>query len=161
MFWPVEGMYSEYSGSVEFNGRKYFVEPETSCGYQDKNWGSDYTNPWLWLNCNNFVSLKSGHPVNASFDIGGGCPVVLGIPLNRKILTASFYKDKFYAFNFSKFWKYSKQRFNSYDDDDFIYWGVYSESRHHLLEVKFKCKKEYMLIVNYENPRGEKNHKKL
>ena len=50
MFWHVAGIKTEYSGEIDFNGRRFTVEPETSSGYQDKNWGQDYTNPWVWLN---------------------------------------------------------------------------------------------------------------
>lgn len=161
MFWHVEGMLSEYKGTIEFNNKKYIVEPESSFGYQDKNWGSDYTNPWIWLNCNNFISLKTGKPVIASLDVGGGCPVVMGIPLNRKILTAFYYNNEMHEFNFSKFWKFSKQKFRSYEDNDYIFWEVISENKYNILDIRFKCKKDLMLLVNYENPIGEKLHKKL
>lgn len=161
MFWHVQGMMSEFHGTVEFNGRKYIVEPETSYGYQDKNWGRDYTNPWIWLNCNNFVSQKTGEKVTSSLDVGGGCPVVLGIPLKRKILTAFYYEGRLYEFNFSKFWKYSKQYFHVSEDETHINWEVISESSNHLLEIKMKCRKDLMLLVNYENPKGEKHHRKL
>ncbi len=53
MAWHVNGMRTEYTGTVTFNGQIYDVTPATSYGYQDKNWGNDYTNPWIWLNCNN------------------------------------------------------------------------------------------------------------
>jgi tocopherol cyclase len=60
MFWHVQGMLSEFSGEIEFDGEVYDVRPETSYGYQDKNWGTDFTNPWIWLNCNNLRSEKTG-----------------------------------------------------------------------------------------------------
>ena len=71
MYWHVAGMRSRYRGEVIFNGQKYIIHPETSFGYQDKNWGKDYTNPWIWLNCNNFRSKLTGEHVDASFDLGG------------------------------------------------------------------------------------------
>ncbi len=161
MFWHVQGLSCEYKGWVEFNGKKYLVEPDSSCGYQDKNWGSDYTNPWIWLNCNNFISKNSGKPVKASLDIGGGCPVVLGIPLNRKILTAFYYNGLFTEFNFSKFWKFSKQTFHVVEDEYSLHWEIISENSKYLLEIEFSCEKSKMLLVNYENPMGEKKHNKL
>jgi hypothetical protein len=161
MYWHVQGMKCNYAGTVEYNGRKYIVDPEGSFGYQDKNWGKDYTNPWIWLNCNNFISANSGKKINASLDIGGGCPRVLGVSLNRRIITAFYYEGEIHEFNFSKFWLFSKQKFKSYEDNEYIYWDVTSENKTHLLEVSFKCKKENMLLVNYENPEGEKNHNKL
>lgn len=161
MYWHVQGLQTKYEGTVEYNGRKYIVEPEQSFGYQDKNWGKDYTNPWIWLNCNNFVSANDGKRVDASLDVGGGCPKVLGISLNRRIITAFYYKGELHEFNFSKFWLFSRQKFKSHEDTEYLYWEVTSENKTHLLEISFKCKKENLLLVNYENPQGEKNHNKL
>ena len=56
MYWHAEGMKSAYSGTVTFNGRRYTVTPEKSWGYADKNWGRDFTSPWVWLSSNCLVS---------------------------------------------------------------------------------------------------------
>lgn len=161
MYWHVQGMKSEYSGEVIFNDEKFIVHPENSYGYQDKNWGKDYTNPWIWLNCNNFKSKKTGEQADASFDLGGGCPKIFGLSLPRRILTALYYKGTFIEFNFSKFWKRSTQQFNTNEDDQYVYWNVLSENRTYRIDVKFKCEKSKLLHVNYENPEGIKNHNKL
>ncbi len=161
MFWHVQGMKCKYSGDVIFNGVKYIVNPDTSFGYQDKNWGKDYTNPWIWLNCNNFKSKKTGKQINASFDLGGGCPIVFSVSLPRRILTAVYYEGEFIEFNFSKFWKKSKQNFNTLEDEKYVYWNVISENRKYKIDVQFKCEKSKLLLVNYENPDGEKKHNKL
>lgn len=161
MYWHVEGMKCELEGEVLFNNERYIVKPEISYGYQDKNWGSEYTNPWIWLNCNNFHSKISGEKVDASLDLGGGCPMVFGISLNRRILTAFFYKNEFIEFNFSKFWKKSQQQFDTHEDDTYFYWDVLAENRNAKIEVHFKCAKTHMLLVNYESPNGTKKHNKL
>lgn len=161
MYWHAQGMRCKYKGEVVFNNVTYHIHPETSYGYQDKNWGRDYTNPWIWLNCNNFQSKISGEKVDASFDLGGGCPIVFGVSLDRRILTAFYYKGEFIEFNFSKFWKKSKQQFSTSEDERYFYWNVISENRTHKIEVDFKCKKSKLLHVNYENPDGNKLHNKL
>ena len=161
MYWHVGGMLSEFEGDVVFNGERFVVSPENSYGYQDKNWGRDYTNPWIWLNCNNFFSVKHSMIVKASLDVGGGSPKIFGIPLKRKILTALYYNEKLYEFNFSKFWKFSRQKFDSREDNEYIYWNIDSLNKEIIIEVRFKCKKEFLLKVNYENPEGYKNHNNL
>ena len=71
MYWHAEGMKSAYKGSVTFNGRKYTVTPEKSYGYADKNWGRDFTTPWVWLSSNCLKSKKTGQQLhNSVFDIG-------------------------------------------------------------------------------------------
>jgi len=161
MYWHVAGMRCRFNGEIEFNNKKYIVLPETSYGYQDKNWGKDYTNPWIWLNCNNFHSRLTHEVVDASFDLGGGCPKVLGISLHKRILTAFYYKGQFIEFNFSKFWKRTSQQFTIREDDSCVYWDVVSESNKYRVEVNLKCEKSKLLFVNYENPNGEKKHNRL
>lgn len=161
MYWHVGGMKCNLRGEVIFNNEKYLVRPENSYGYQDKNWGKDYTNPWIWLNCNNFKSKLTNTVVDASLDLGGGCPKVFGISLQRRILTAFYYNGEFVEFNFSKFWKKSHQDFSTHEDEKYFYWDVISDNRKYKTEVHFKCEKSKMLLVNYESPKGEKNHNKL
>ena len=84
MFWHAEGMKTAFSGTVEFNGRRYVVTPEKSFGYADKNWGRDFTTPWLWLASSDLVSRKTGKRLeHSAFDIGGGRPKVYFVPIER------------------------------------------------------------------------------
>lgn len=93
--------------------------------------------------------------------MGGGCPIVFSVSLPRRILTAVYYEGEFIEFNFSKFWKKSKQNFNTLEDEKYVYWNVISENRKYKIDVQFKCEKSKLLLVNYENPDGEKKHNKL
>ena len=89
MYGHVAGMRTRYKGTVTFNGEKWKVDPETSSGYQDKNWGRDYTSPWVWLNCNGLTSRKTGKRLErSSLDVGGAQPVAFGISLPRRLLVA-------------------------------------------------------------------------
>ena len=36
------------------------VTPEKIYGYADKNWGRDFTSPWVWLSSNCLISQKTG-----------------------------------------------------------------------------------------------------
>ena len=58
MYWHAEGMKGADSGTSVFNGRQYIVTPEKSYGYADKNWGRDFTTPWVWLSSNCLVSKR-------------------------------------------------------------------------------------------------------
>ena len=69
------------------NGRKYIVSPEKSFGYADKNWGRDFTSPWVWLSSNCLKSRKTGEILtNSAFDIGGGRPKIYFVALDRRLL---------------------------------------------------------------------------
>ena len=95
MYWHAEGMKTQYSGTVEIDGERYIVTPETSYGYADKNWASNFTSPWVWLSSNCMKSNLTGKVLeNSVFDIGGGCPKIYFVPLKRKLLGAFWYEGK-------------------------------------------------------------------
>lgn len=162
MYWHVAGMLTEYEGRIVFNGEEYRVESATSSGYQDKNWGSDYTSPWVWLNCNSFTSRRTGKRLErTSLDVGGAQPVVCGVSLPRRLLIAFRHEGRLHEFNFSKFWTFSKQRFDCPVSEDKVEWNIEAWTPKERIEIRFSCPRAAMLNVNYENPDGEKRHNSL
>lgn len=162
MYWHAEGMKTAYSGTVVFNGRKYTVRPETCYGYADKNWGEDFTTPWVWLSSNDLTSLKTGRKLTDSvFDIGGGRPAVFHVPLDRRLLGVFWYEGQEYDFNFSKLHLHVKTEFSFDEDEEKVYWHIRQENIHAVMETEISCEKKDMLFVNYEAPDGTKKHNRL
>ncbi len=162
MYWHAEGMKTAYSGTIICNGRKYIVTPEKSYGYADKNWGRDFTSPWVWLSSNCLYSKNTGEQLmNSVFDIGGGRPKVWCLPLNRRLLGVFYYEGKEYDFNFSKLHLKVKTDFSCEETDEEIIWHVRQENIHAVMETEVHCKKAEMLLVNYEAPNGKKRHNRL
>ena len=162
MYWHAEGMKSTYSGTVWFNGRKYTVTPEKSYGYADKNWGRDFTSPWVWLSSSCLKSRKTGKQLlNSAFDIGGGRPKIYFVPLDRRLLGVLYYEGKEYDFNFSKLHLAVKTEFSFEEQDDLVIWHVRQENIHAVMETEVQCFKKDMLLVNYEAPDGTKKHNRL
>ena len=153
---------SAYSGTVTFNGRKYTVSPEKSYGYADKNWGRDFTSPWVWLSSNCLVSKKTGKPLqNSVFDIGGGRPKIYFVPLDRRLLGVFYHEGREYDFNFSKLHLMVKTEFSFEETDEVVIWHVRQENIHAVMETEVHCLKKDMLFVNYEAPDGSKRHNRL
>ena len=162
MFWHAEGMKSVYSGEITLNGEKYIVEEDSSYGYADKNWGRDFTSPWVWLSsCNLESKITHEKLENSVFDIGGGRPKVGFIALKRKLLSAFYYEGKCYEFNFSKFWTNTRTSFYSEETDDEIIWHVEQKTWRNKMITDIRCKKKDMLLINYEAPNGKKLHNRL
>lgn len=162
MYWHAEGMKSTYEGEITCNGRKYIVTPEKSYGYADKNWGRDFTSPWVWLSSNCLISKKTGQKLNDSvFDIGGGRPKIYFVPLDRRLLGVFYYEGKEYDFNFSKLHLKVKTDFKFEEKEDLVIWRVRQENIHAVMETEIYCKKKDMILVNYEAPDGSKRHNKL
>ena len=162
MFWHAEGMKTAYSGEVVWNGVKYIVDPERSYGYADKNWGKDFTSPWVWISSCDLTSEITGKRLeNSVFDIGGGRPKVGHLALPRKLLSAFWYEGTPYEFNFSKVWTHTHTEFECHETDTQIVWHIEQKNRHERMITDLTCEKEDMLLVNYESPDGEKRHNRL
>lgn len=162
MYWHAEGMKSAFSGTIILNGQKYNVVPEKSYGYSDKNWGRNFTSPWVWLSSNDMVSKKTGKKLeNSVFDIGGGRPKIGPVALDRKLLGEIYYEGKDYEFNFSKFWTGSKTKFDCHETDTQIVWHVEQSTWKTKLITDITCEKKDMIFVNYEAPDGRKRYNRL
>lgn len=162
MYWHVPGAKTNYTGTVYLDGEEFAVYPQASFGYADKNWGIDFTNPWLWLASSNLTSILSGKKLqNSCFDIGGGCPKVFGVKLDKNLLVFFSYEGKKYEFNFSKFWKRSSVRFSVSEKEDCLVWSISAENRKVLLDIDVTCPKNEMIFVHYESPEGKKEHNRL
>lgn len=162
MFWHAEGIKTEYSGEVTLNGEIYDIIPEKSYGYADKNWGKDFTSPWLWISSCNMKSLISGKVLsNSALEFGGGRPKVFGVDLGRKLLGCLYYEGRNYDYNFSKFWLRAKIKFKFIEHEKVNVWKVKAQNRESILELTLKCPKDEMLLINYEAPNGKKRHNRL
>ena len=162
MFWHAEGMKTAYSGEVIYNGRTYIVRPEDCYGYADKNWGKDFTTPWVWLSSCNLTSEITGKRLTDSvFDIGGGRPKVGPVVLDRKLLSAFWHEGRGYEFNFSKFWTFCRTEFDCYETDTHIVWHVDQKTLGSRMITDITCPKADMLLVSYESPDGQKRHRRL
>ena len=162
MYWHAEGMKSAYRGSITFNGRQYLVTPEKCYGYADKNWGRDFTSPWVWLSSSCLFSKKTGQQLqNSVFDIGGGRPKIYFLPLDRRLLGVFYYEGKEYDFNFSKLHLMVKTEFSFEEQEEVVVWHVRQENIHAVMETEVFCRKKDMLLVNYEAPDGTKRHNRL
>lgn len=162
MYWHAEGIKTYFEGEIILDGEKYIVTPETSYGYSDKNWGTDFTTPWVWLSSWNLTSNLTGKKLmNSAFEIGGGRPKVFGVSLDRKLLGGFFYEGECFEFNFSKFWTLSRTKFDGWEDEEKIHWYVRQETIKAIMETNIECFKNDMLNIKYEAPNGTQRHQRL
>ena len=162
MFWHAEGIKTAYTGEVWLDGERYTVEPETCFGYADKNWGSDFTTPWVWLASCDVTSRLTGERLeNTALEIGGGRPKVGHLALDRKLLGELVYKGEPYEFNFSKLWTGSQTHFSCHETATHIKWHVEQETFTARLVTDISCLKGDMLLIRYEAPDGQARHNRL
>ena len=162
MFWHAEGIKTEYEGTIILDGEEYEVIPEKCYGYADKNWGGDFTSPWLWISSCNITSLLTGEKLNNSaFEAGGGRPKAFGIEIPRKLLIGFYYEGKMYEYNFARFWNLVKIDFDFKEGEEVHTWTINASNKNSYIEMVLYCKRDEMLLINYEAPTGLKLHNRL
>lgn len=162
MYWHIQGMKTEYEGTIIWSGEEYEVTPQTSSGYQDKNWGQTYSNPWVWLNCNQFTSHATGQKLSlTSLDVGGAQAIFFGISLPRRLIIAFYHEGKLYDFSFSSFWLFPHQQFDFQVTEDEVQWKITASTLFAKIEISFTCPKQTMQRLNYEDPDGNREHRQL
>lgn len=162
MYWHAEGIKTAYSGWVELDGERYIVTPETSFGYADKNWGGNFTSPWLWIASCDLVSKTTGKRLdNSALEIGGGRPKVLGVALDKRLLAYLAHEGTAYDFNFSKPWQGSSVTFSFREDGAHNRWSVIAQNRNTRMEVDLTCPRDEMLLMRYQSPDGARRHNRL
>lgn len=162
MYWHAEGMKTSFEGEIEYDGEMYDVIPEKSYGYADKNWGRDFTSPWVWLSSSHLRRKSTNEELlNSAFDIGGGKPKVFGISLPRKLLSGYYIEGKEIEMNFSKIFHPCETWFKFKEEKDKVFWRVIQENKSYKIEVDISCLKKDMLFINYESPKGLKLHNRL
>lgn len=162
MFWHAEGIKTLFKGTIECDGEIYDVIPEKSYGYSDKNWGGDFTSPWLWISSCNITSLITGKKLqNSAFEAGGGKPKAFGITIPRKLLIGFYYEGKMYEYNFARFWNNVSIDFDFIEGEKEHTWFVNASNWNSRMELVLHCKRDEMLFVNYEAPNGKKLHNRL
>ena len=117
---------------------------------------------WVWLNCNHLVSRKTGKLLTSTSLVVGGAEAVLwGVPLPRRLLVAFHHEGEFYEYNFTKPWTLPGQRMGCGPVDDSVRWKVEAWNRWSRVKIEFSCPKAHMQLFNYENPDGQRLHRRL
>jgi hypothetical protein len=162
MYWHAQGIKTLFEGWVELDGQRYLVTPETSFGYADKNWGSDFTSPWIWLGSSDLVSKATGQRLeHSALEIGGGRPKVRGLSLPGQALVYLVHEGAAYEFNFSKPWLRTGVTFSFVEGAEEHLWTVEARSPSHRLEVEVRCRRNDMLLMRYQSPDGQRRHDRL
>lgn len=158
MYWHAEGMRTNYEGMVTLDGEIYEVAPDTCNGYADKKWGRDYTCPWFWLHGSQMKSTKTGEILkNSAFAIGGGNPVVMGIPLRGKPFADVYYEGRSREINYSAPWTFAKMKYACGLKPGKVLWHMKAMNLTTAMEVKIVCSEDELMEMEYQTPMGAWN----
>jgi len=153
--WHAQGMKTEYEGTVTLDGEEYLINPETSYGYADKLWGSDFDPSRVHLSSSDLLSSKTGLRLTNSAFVFAGSPVKIFFTRKQHRFTGGlFYEGSQFEFNFLKFLAFPSTKFYCQETPDELTWHIRLESLTALVKLEVHCPKNEMLFMNYESPDG-------
>ncbi|MBM5802494.1 MAG: hypothetical protein FJ077_17150 [Cyanobacteria bacterium K_DeepCast_35m_m2_023] len=165
MFWYVKGTDAEYQGWIECDGQRFITRYATSYGYQDKNWGRSFTDPWLWLSCH-CVKTHDGRVIRgASLVVGGTHPTVLhNAWFSDKHLLVFWHRPRHepIVFNFTKPWTFGGEtQWSVHRGRDRLTWRISCTREDTTLDIVVWCDHKSLINIHYEDPRGHIEFPKL
>lgn len=160
MYWHCQGMKTDYTGFVVFNGVEYTVTPERSYGSSDKFWGKNLESPWLWLSSNHLVSQMNGQSLkNSALSVGEFCPDRFG--RKRKIMVSFVLEGKKYEFISNKNSRNPSINYSFFDSNENLHLTMTATNRESLIDVDIFCPKADALAIMRENPMGLRCFQKM
>lgn len=156
MYWHAEGMRTNYEGIVTIDGNTYEISPQYGCGYADKKWGRDYTAPWFWLHGSDMKSRKTGEILKKSaFAVGGGNPVILGVPFWNKPYADVYYEGESHEINYSASWTFARMKYSVSKQEGSMLWHMKAMNLTTAMEIKIRCREDELLDMEYQTPMGK------
>ncbi len=128
-----EGTRAEFRGEVLWNGRKFVVSPKNCNGYAGAGQGRDFPNPWIRLFSANLRSEKSGKRL----------------------------RDKAFEFDAAGQQPFCRTTVACRETKTHVYWHVEEHTLFHRRVADISCRKNTMLLLNYESPEGTRRHRRL
>ncbi|MBQ0166143.1 MAG: hypothetical protein KBT02_03430 [Treponema sp.] len=160
MYWHAQGMKTEFSGFVIFNGIEYIVTPERSYGCSDKFWGKNLINPWIWLSSNHLVSQMNGQNLkNSAISVAECNPARIG--KKRRVMVCFVLEGKKYEFISNGSKKNNTINYSFFENADNLHLSMTASNRESLIDIDIFCPKTDALSLMRENPMGISCFQKL
>lgn len=145
--WFATGIYTEFSGTVSFDGVEYVVSPESSFGYTDKIWGSDIPFPFVHISCPRLTNVFTGRPMpDSGFAVEG--------EFDGNCASAAKFLGDEYSFGkgkkikkFTSIWSCVRTPSNSGTEE--LHWSVSLNSKKYILDIDVFCDASEMIVKEY------------
>ncbi len=152
--WSVIGNKTDFSGTINFNGEEFSVNPRNSFGYYDKNWGRDFTSPYFHLSSSNLTSEISGFLLrDSSFAVQGEFENKLSVLACVDGKNIEFHADKLKKHSII----YNCQEVVGHEDGEAkLHWTVSVHNKKYVLDIDIFCNVNAMSLRDLESPSGNR-----
>lgn len=137
-FWCPVGLKTNFSGSMNYNGYDYIVNPKTSFGYIEKFYGRDYVSPWFHLSCCSIQSIISGHTLfDSGFAVHGSFNDKISFIADFEGTHLDFLAEKD---KFNCIWECVQAPKTSDDENELLHWIVSIDEKNWVIDVDIYSK---------------------
>lgn len=154
--WFPLGLRSCFTGSINFDGEEYIVEPKKSVGYMDRYWGKTFPSTWFHLSSTHLTSNISGKTLfNSGFTLQGIFDNKLSFLCDFEGVDVNFCIDND---KYSVVYNCVEAPDVDIDEDKRLHWSVSINSKFWVVDVDVFCKIKNLYNKQLELPEG---HRKL
>lgn len=154
--WFPIGLRSCFSGSINFDGIDYVVEPKKSSGYIDRYWAKTFPEKWFHISSSNLTSLISGKTLfNSGFAIQG--------PFDDKLSLLGEFEGSDLLFcadapkkTYSVMWNCVQAPDVDEDEDQRLHWSISINSKMWIIDIDLFCKIKALYNRLLEMPEGQR-----
>ena len=154
--WFPIGMRSCFSGSINFDGIDYIVEPKKSAGYIDRYWAKTFPEKWFHISSSTLTSQISGKTLfNSGFTVQGAFDnkiSFLGDFEGSDILFCADAPKRLY----SVMWNCVEAPDLDEDEEKRLHWSASFNSKFWVIDIDLYCKIKALYNRILELPEGQR-----
>jgi len=137
-FWCPVGLKTNFSGTMNYNGYDYIVNPKTSFGYIEKFYGREYVSPWFHLSGCSIQSIISGHTLfDSGFAVHGSFNDKISFIADIEGTRLEFIADKD---KFNCIWECVQAPKTADNENELLHWNVSIDEKCWVIDVDIYCK---------------------
>lgn len=154
--WFPDGLHTNFTGKISFDGTDYLVVARRSNGYVDRYWGNSTPEPWFHLSTSNLTSDITGRMLfNSSFSIQG--------VFNDRISFVGKFEDIEIEFcadaskrQYSAIWDCSQMPERPDPEENELHWSVSLSNKSWVIDIDVYCKIKELYNRKLELPEGSR-----
>lgn len=152
--WFPCGLYTDFSGSVNFDGTDYIVDTRRSSGYVERYFGKDFPETWFHISSSSLTSAISGKTLfNSAFSAQGIFDGRISLIGTFEDLDISFLADES-SRKYNLVWDCSQMPEAENPEENLLHWSASFDNKNWVVDIDIFCKIKEMFNRSIELPVG-------
>lgn len=152
--WILNGLITNFTGIIIFDGREYHVDERTCLGYSDYTCGESYPMPLIHLSSSNLTSVITGkYLADSCFAVHGDYQGRVSLVARIEDRNIVFFADKINR-QFVNGWNCIIMPEN--DEEEKLHWSVSVSDKKWIVDIDVYCATKDLLLRKLELPGGNR-----